>query len=64
MDNFPNACIEAMYFSKVVIGTDGASFEQLITHGKNGLLCRIGDSPDVVVGRLVRLYEYVVQNSK
>lgn len=48
MDNFPNACIEAMYFSKVVIGTDGASFEQLITHGKNGLLCKIGDSQDLL----------------
>lgn len=47
MENLSNACIEAMYFEKVVIGTDGASFEQLITHGKNGLLCRIGDSKDL-----------------
>lgn len=48
MDNLSNACIEAMYFERVVIGTDGASFEQLITHGKNGLLCRIGDSRDLL----------------
>lgn len=48
MDNLPNACIEAMYFGRVVIGTDGASFEQLITHGKNGLLCRIGDPDDLL----------------
>ena len=48
MENLSNACIEAMYFKKVVIGTDGASFEQLITHGKNGLLCRIGDSQDLL----------------
>ena len=48
MDNFPNACIEAMYFGKVVIGTDGASFEQLIIHGKSGLLCKIGDSEDLM----------------
>ncbi|MCM1211807.1 MAG: glycosyltransferase family 4 protein [Blautia sp.] len=48
MDNMPNACIEAMYFERVVIGTDGASFEQLITHEKNGLLCRIGDSADLL----------------
>lgn len=48
MDNLPNACIEAMYFERVVIGTDGASFEQLITHGENGLLCRIGDSEDLL----------------
>ncbi len=48
MDNLPNTCIEAMYFGRVVIGTDGASFEQLITHGKSGLLCRIGDSDDLL----------------
>ncbi len=48
MDNFPNACIEAMYFGKVVIGTEGASFEQLITHARSGLLCRIGDSEDLL----------------
>jgi glycosyltransferase involved in cell wall biosynthesis len=48
MDNLPNACIEAMYFGKVVIGTDGASFEQLITHKVSGLLCKIGDSDDLL----------------
>lgn len=48
MENLSNACIEAMYFERVVIGTDGASFEQLIAHGKNGLLCRIGDSADLL----------------
>lgn len=48
MDNLPNACIEAMYFSKIVIGTDGASFEQLIISGHNGFLCKIGDSEDLL----------------
>lgn len=47
MDNLPNACIEAMYFQKVVVGTKGASFEQLITHTKNGFLCEIGSSDDL-----------------
>lgn len=55
MDNFSNACIEAMYFSKVVIGTKGASFEQLIEHKKSGLLCRINDSVD-----LLEKIEYVL----
>ena len=97
MDNFSNACIEAMYFERVVIGTDGASFEQLIKHGDNGLLCKIGDPQDLlekmqmavsmnalekirmgrrarariekldpkyVVRKLLRLYEYVIENSK
>lgn len=47
-DNLPNACIEAMYFGKVVIGTNGASFEQLIEHEVSGLLCRVGDSDDLL----------------
>lgn len=48
MENLSNACIEAMYFERVVIGTDGASFEQLITHGRNGLLCKIGNPQDLL----------------
>ncbi|MCI9560272.1 MAG: glycosyltransferase family 4 protein [Lachnospiraceae bacterium] len=97
MDNFPNACIEAMYFERVVIGTNGASFEQLITHEKTGLLCEIGDAedllekmqmaadmsdiqkvqmgryakirvdklkPELVVKKLLNLYEYVIENNK
>ncbi len=48
MENLSNACIEAMYFEKVVIGTDGASFEQLITDGENGLLCRINDAQSLL----------------
>jgi glycosyltransferase involved in cell wall biosynthesis len=60
MDNFPNACIEAMYFGKVVIGTDGASFEQLIDNGVNGFLCKIDDSQDLLckMNRAVKLNAY------
>lgn len=39
-DNLPNSCIEAMGLGKVVIGTYGASFEQLIKHKKSGLLIK------------------------
>jgi glycosyltransferase involved in cell wall biosynthesis len=38
MENFSNACIEAMYFGRIVIGTQETSFEQLITDGENGFL--------------------------
>lgn len=38
IDNLPNACIEAMALGKIVIGTKGASFEQLIDDGENGFL--------------------------
>ncbi len=92
-ENFANACMEAMYFERVVIGTDGASYEQLIDDGKSGLLCIPGDSesllrkmnqaaamseaqkveigqrakkridrlaPEVMVKKLMRLYQYVI----
>lgn len=49
IDNFPNACVEAMALSKVVIGTEGASFEQLIEHQYSGILCRIGDPKDLLM---------------
>jgi glycosyltransferase involved in cell wall biosynthesis len=39
LDNFPNTCIEAMAFGKVVIGTYKTSFEQLIDHKISGILC-------------------------
>jgi len=38
IDNLPNACLEAMGLGKVVIGTEGTSFEELITDGVNGFL--------------------------
>lgn len=38
IDNLPNACLEAMGLGKVVIGTVGTSFEEMITDGVNGFL--------------------------
>lgn len=48
MENFSNSCIEAMYFKRVVIGTEGTSFEQLIDDGRNGLLCVPGDAESLL----------------
>lgn len=56
MDNFPNACIEVMSVKKLVIGTDGASFEQLITDGQNGFLINKGDS-DSLFRKVIELME-------
>lgn len=39
IENLSNACIEAMAMGRIVIATNGASFEQLITDGDNGFLC-------------------------
>lgn len=38
IDNFPNTCLEAMGMGKVVIGTQGASFEEIIDNGVSGIL--------------------------
>ena len=43
IENFPNACLEAMSMGKVVIGTRGSSMEEMITDGENGFLCEIND---------------------
>jgi glycosyltransferase involved in cell wall biosynthesis len=38
MDNLPNACLEAMALGKVVVGTSGASFDELIDDEATGFL--------------------------
>ncbi len=48
MENFSNACVESMALGQIVIGTNGASFEQLIEDGKNGFLCEIGDPKSLI----------------
>jgi len=48
IDNLPNTCIESMALGKIVIGTNGASFEQLIENEKSGFLCKIGDSKSLL----------------
>lgn len=45
IDNLPNTCLEAMALKRVVVGSRGASFEQLIEDGVSGFLCEI-DSPE------------------
>ena len=47
MENLSNACMEAMSFGKIVIGTQGASYEQLITDGVNGFLMKRGSAADL-----------------
>jgi glycogen synthase len=48
IDNFSNACIEAMAHKKIVIGTNGASFEQLIDNGKSGFLIEIDNHKQLI----------------
>jgi len=43
VDNLPNTCLEAMALGRVVLATQGASFEQLISNGRSGFLVEPGD---------------------
>lgn len=45
LENLSNACIEAMAMGKIVIATEGVSFEQLIDDRVSGFLCE-RDNPD------------------
>jgi glycosyltransferase involved in cell wall biosynthesis len=60
IDNLPNTCIEAFSFRKIVIGTMGASFEQLINDGENGFLCNIEDPDDL----LLKIKQVMLLNPK
>lgn len=44
IDNFSNTMLESMFFEKPVIGTIGASFDELIIDGVNGYLVPIQDA--------------------
>ncbi len=44
MDNLPNTVIESLALGVPVVGTDGASIDELVTHGESGLLVPPGDA--------------------
>ena len=44
VDNLPNTAIESFLFSVPVIGSDGASINELVEPGRNGELFPIGDA--------------------
>jgi glycogen synthase len=47
IDNLPNTCLEAMALKRIVIGTEGASFDQLIRHGASGFLVSQSDDEEL-----------------
>jgi len=53
IDNFPNTCLEAMYFGQIVVGTRGASFEPLIDDRSSGFLC-MPDDPQSLLHTIQR----------
>jgi glycosyltransferase involved in cell wall biosynthesis len=52
IDNSPNACLESMGLGKVVVGTSGTSFDELITDSVNGFLVA-ADSPNELANKLI-----------
>jgi len=52
IDNLPNAGLESMGLGKVVIGTSGTSFEELITDGVNGFLVP-RDNPEALAEKMI-----------
>ncbi len=56
IDNSPNSCLEAMGLGKVVVGTHGASFEELIADGVNGYLVPPND-PAALAEKLIAAWE-------
>ena len=57
VDNLPNTCLEAMGSGKIVIGTIGCSFDEIIEDGKTGFLIHpdnpseLSDKINHVLGR-------------
>lgn len=47
VDNLPNTCLEAMALGRLVIGTRGTSFEELIEDGDSGILVSPGSSKEL-----------------
>ena len=52
IDNLPNTCLEAMGLGKVVIGTNGTSFDELISDGVNGFLVP-PDNPQALADKMI-----------
>ncbi|MBA2611549.1 MAG: glycosyltransferase family 4 protein [Bacteroidetes bacterium] len=47
-DNFPNTCIESMANKKIVIGTKGNGFDQLINDNENGFVVEVDNSTELL----------------
>jgi glycosyltransferase involved in cell wall biosynthesis len=52
VDNFPNTVIESLMFGVPVIGSKGASIDELVEHGVNGELVSIGDKEALATAML------------
>lgn len=56
VDNLPNAMLEAMGLGKVVLGTIGCSFDEVIEDGKNGFLVNPG-KPHELAQKIIEIWD-------
>jgi glycosyltransferase involved in cell wall biosynthesis len=49
-DNYPNSCLEALQFGKIVIGTHESSLDEMIVDGETGILVRKDDVEGLQAG--------------
>jgi glycosyltransferase involved in cell wall biosynthesis len=50
IDNYPNTCLEAMQFGRIVVGTHGSSIDEMIVDGQTGILVRRNDVSSLRAG--------------
>jgi glycosyltransferase involved in cell wall biosynthesis len=57
IDNYPNTCLEAMQFGRIVVGTKNSSIDEMIVDGETGILVEKGSAGSLQAGiaRLLRL---------
>lgn len=57
IENLPNACLEAMGLGKVVIGTVGTSFDELISDGATGFLIP-PNNPEALAEKIISAWTH------
>ncbi len=57
IENFPNACLEAMGLGRVVIGTVGTGFEELISEGATGFLVA-PNNPEALAEKIISAWTH------
>ncbi len=56
VDNFPNAVMESLLLGVPVVGSEGASIDEMVEHGVNGWLFPVGDATKLA-DRLVQVWD-------
>ena len=63
IDNYPNSCLEAMQFGRIVVGTRDTSIDEMIVDGHTGILVDAGNARSLQAG-IVRLLKLTATAKK